>query len=254
MILHIPHSSFIIPPEVRASITLGADDLKQELIRMTDAYTDELFDLNEPHHKVVYPVSRIVCDPERFLDDAAESMSKIGMGVVYTHTSDGHILRSALLDEERQKLIDRFYLPHQRRLEKAVDEELAKDSKSLIVDCHSFPYIALPSELDQSADRPDICIGTDEIHTPKRLFHAITEVFEKSGLSVARNRPFAGTFVPMKHYRKNQNVKSVMIEINRKLYMNQSTGNRSVYCAQFAGTLQRCLKEIFKKSWNQVAR
>ena len=79
MILHTPHSSFVISPEVRASINLGEEDLKQELIRMTDAFKDELFDLDGRHRKVVYPVSRIVCDPERFLDDDAESMSKIGI-------------------------------------------------------------------------------------------------------------------------------------------------------------------------------
>ena len=120
MILHIPHSSFIIPPKARASIRLGKEELKQELARMTDAFTDKLFDLDEPHYKVVYPVSRIVCDPERFPDDEAESMSKFGMGVVYTRTSDGRVLRSVLSDEERKSLIDRFYLPHHRKLEKAV--------------------------------------------------------------------------------------------------------------------------------------
>lgn len=64
MILHIPHSSIVIPPDFRAGICLGEEDLKQELARVTDVITDELFDLDEPHQKVVYPVSRIVCDPE----------------------------------------------------------------------------------------------------------------------------------------------------------------------------------------------
>jgi len=254
MILHIPHSSFHIPPEVRGSISLGAEDLNQELIRMTDAFTEELFDLDEPHHKVVYPVSRIVCDPERFLDDKTEPMSKVGMGVVYTHTSDGHILRPDLSDVERQKLIDRFYLPHHRRLEKAVVAELAKDGRSLIIDCHSFPSKPLPYEFDQSADRPDICIGTDDFHTPDWLINATREILDKYGLDVAQNRPFEGTIVPTKHFQKNFDVTSVMIEINRKLYMDESTGNRSTDFAECAGTLQRCLKEIFKKILNQIAR
>jgi N-formylglutamate amidohydrolase len=139
-------------------------------------------------------------------------------------------------------------------LEKAADAELAKDGRSLIVNCHSFPSKPLPYEHDQSIGRPDICIGTDDFHTPKRLFHAIREVFEKSGFRVDRNRPFAGTIVPMKHYRKNQNVKSVMIEIHRKLYMDKSTGNRSADYAQFADTFQKSLEEIYKKAWNQIAR
>ena len=49
MILHIPHSSFIIPPEVREGISLGAEDLNQnqEMFRMADAFADELFELDK---------------------------------------------------------------------------------------------------------------------------------------------------------------------------------------------------------------
>lgn len=58
MILHIRHSSFCIPPEIRTGITIREEELKPEQIRMTDAFTDELFDPDELHHKVVYPVSK----------------------------------------------------------------------------------------------------------------------------------------------------------------------------------------------------
>ena len=33
------------------------------------------------------------------------------------------------------------------------------------------------------------------------------------------NQPFSGTIVPMKHYRKDQRVQSLMIEINRWFYL-----------------------------------
>ena len=39
--------------------------------------------------------------------------------------------------------------------------------------------------------------------------------------SSARNGPFSGTIVPLKHYRKDQRVQSLMIEINRKLYVKE---------------------------------
>jgi hypothetical protein len=55
MILHIPNDSFTVSPGIRDSITLGAEDLKQELIRMTDAVTVELFDLADYRIEPVQP-------------------------------------------------------------------------------------------------------------------------------------------------------------------------------------------------------
>ena len=53
---------------------------------MTDHFTDELFAGSSGTARVVYPVSRLVVDPERFVDDAQETMVSRGMGVIYTKT------------------------------------------------------------------------------------------------------------------------------------------------------------------------
>ena len=41
------------------------------------------------------------------------------------------------------------------------------------------------------------------------------------GYSTAINAPFTGTLVPMRFYQKDKRVSSIMIEINRGLYMNE---------------------------------
>ena len=38
---------------------------------------------------------------------------------------------------------------------------------------------------------------------------------------MAQNQPFSRTIVPMKHYRKDQRVQSLTIEINRWLYLGE---------------------------------
>ncbi|NLN88487.1 MAG: N-formylglutamate amidohydrolase [Syntrophomonadaceae bacterium] len=45
--------------------------------------------------------------------------------------------------------------------------------------------------------------------------------------SVAMNRPFAGTFVPSRYYRRDQRGSSIRIEVNRGLYMNEANGNKN---------------------------
>ncbi len=53
----------------------------------------------------------------------------------------------------------------------------------------------LPSELDQDPDRADICLGTDNFHTPLRLTTDLDDFFRDHCLTVARtNHLLAHTF------------------------------------------------------------
>jgi N-formylglutamate deformylase len=211
VILHVPHSSTFIPDG--CEFELSRSELSQEVEKLTDHQTDTLFNC-EGAAKLVFPVNRLVVDPERFLEDPMES---VGMGVVYTHTSDGKPLRR-ILDTDKQALIDTYYHPHHERLTSMVDNRLEQHGSCLIIDCHSFPARPLPYEEDHH--RPDICIGTDPFHTGQTLIRTMVATFETLGYAVAVNSPFSGTIVPLKHYHKDQRVTSVMIEVNRSLYAN----------------------------------
>ena len=82
----------MVPQDIRKSFVLTQEELDHELLLMTDRYTDELFTLPPGLAKmVIYPVSRLVADPERFPDDHEEPMSKVEMGVIYTkHPTQYH--------------------------------------------------------------------------------------------------------------------------------------------------------------------
>ena len=226
VVVHIPHSSTFVPADVSAAFVLDDKALAVELIRMTDAHTDRLFgDLaGQGATQVVHRVSRMVVDPERFEDDAAEPMAARGMGVVYETTSHGERLRDPPTPEERTRLLDRFYRPHHAALAAAVDGALVRTGRCLLIDGHSFPSVPLPYEPDQAPERPDICLGTDAFHTPRELLDAATAEVGRLGWTIAVDRPFAGTIVPMTHYRRDARVASLMIEVNRRLYMDETSG------------------------------
>jgi N-formylglutamate deformylase len=75
------------------------------------------------HSVVVFPVSRLVVDLERFLDDAPESMARVGMGAICAITSSGELLREVPTPKDRDLLIDIYYHPHHRRFLEAVESE-----------------------------------------------------------------------------------------------------------------------------------
>ena len=100
-VVHVPHASRIIPSRYRDQFFLNDLELDQELVRMTDSFTDELFAMGADLAATVrHDVSRLLVDPERFEDDAAEPMAGRGMGVIYQRTSLQTPLRSAISDGE----------------------------------------------------------------------------------------------------------------------------------------------------------
>lgn len=108
MILHIPHASLN---------TLSKEflcDLDKELIRMTDRYTDELF-YHPQAARIVAPISRLLCDMERFEDDSLEEMAAKGMGVCYTTNSFGAKLREVSA-QEKEEILQTYYRPHHKLL------------------------------------------------------------------------------------------------------------------------------------------
>lgn len=228
VVLHIPHASTRIPSQARAHLLLDDQQLGAELLRMTDWFTDELF--SDPAGKAraeIYPVSRLVVDPERFEDDEQEPMAARGMGVIYTRTSLQGKLRDTVSPATRAELLNAYYRPHHARLTTTVDGCLETFGRCLLIDCHSFASTPLPYEVDQAPGRPDICLGTDGYHTPPGLVEQIGREFSSMGLSVELNRPYAGALVPLKHYRRTREIAAVMIEVRRGLYMDELNGFRS---------------------------
>jgi N-formylglutamate amidohydrolase len=244
MILHIPHSSKLIPRNFRDQFVLSDDDLAAELTLMTDAFTDELFTLREAR-TLRFPISRLLVDVERFPDDAEEPMSKVGMGMIYTRTAGGKKLKRELQPQERSLLVSHYETHHQALLTQ-VENELETYGRALIIDCHSFPGHPLPCDRDQSTPRPEFCIGTDSIHTPTALAQTSELHLKKMGYSVYLNQPYGGTMVPMRFYRKDRRVASIMIEINRSLYLNEITGEKKErydFVKEQMGNLLSSIKE-----------
>ena len=213
---------------------------------MTDHLTGRLFGLDPADERVIRsPVSRLVVDVERFPEDRDEPMAARGMGAIYQKTSEGRPLRRPITGRERQALLERWYWPHHRRLDDAVKTALARTGQCLLIDCHSFPSEPLPYETDQNPDRPDICLGTDEFHTPPELLEAAIGAFQWEGFNVAVDRPFSGALVPMSRHRRDRRVGALMVEVNRGLYVDERTGEWSAAGERTSERLKRALQRLF---------
>jgi N-formylglutamate deformylase len=239
VVVHVPHASVEMPDKYKKSILLDEKRLQREVRRMTDAFCDQLYDAPEFPTRVIAPVSRFVCDVERFRDDRLEPCAKFGQGLMYTQAATFRKLREynqALRDE----ILREIYDPHHERLTTAVERALEKYGKCLIIDGHSFnsKMIVKPDKnLSFPLLFPDFDIGVDSYHTPAGLLDTVCASVRELGYKPKVNTPFGGAITPMKFYRNDKRVFSIMFETNRKLYMNETDMTKA---EGFEKTRQAC--------------
>lgn len=196
IVLNIPHSSSAFPDLSEFEKWSDSEMLEIYMHAWTDWHTCELF--SRPGlTSVVYPYSRFYMDVERLWDDPLE---KIEQGVVYT---DFHGIRRRVnkLDYEKE------YMEHMEKYRSA-----GLGENCVLVDCHSFP--------SSVAENVDICIGfNNDGSFDKNIVDCVCKTFEKSGYRVSMNFPYSNSLTPLNPI----DYKSIMIEVNKKLYMDEDT-------------------------------
>jgi len=216
IILHIPHAGLELPARYLGDILVPDDLLRLNVSNDADLYVDQLFE-GGGVLSLKPQFSRYACDVERFRDDNEESGSKQGRGLYYTHFLDGRQFRE-FSTQARQRVLAELYDPHHARLTHEVTSKLQAHGVCWIVDCHSFA---------DNAGYPDFCIGTDSFHTPADLLERLQNFIEQAGYGVLVNFPFSGSISPMEYYQKDRRVKSIMIEVNKRLYLDANTTQKN---------------------------
>ena len=238
LIFHIPHSQTKIPKKYLSDY-FNDNMVENEIKLLTDFSTDKIFNIGSVD-TIIFPYSRVFCDVER-LEDEHEVMFEKGRGFYYTKTDGGQELR---LTNNKKVIHKNYYKKHHNSFNKLVDNKLKNNGFVTIIDCHSYSDLPFKTDLEQSAKRPDFCLGTDDYHTPKWLVDSLYNHLTKNGYKVEINYPYKGTIVPLKHYKTTANVNSIMIEVNRKLYMEDSIVNEDKVIA-----LNTLLKEFFQNHY-----
>ena len=221
IILHIPHSSGRIEVD---DLAKWSGDVGACVRRLTDWHTDRLFASDmEGVHAMVFDYNRFYCDVERLVNDP---MEEIGQGIAYCRFAD---CERVLSEEDKTEIYNIYSVWHRKFA------ELCKDcSYPLIIDCHSFPT--------DMAEDVDICIGfNDDWSNPgEELLQMMCDLFANVGYRVAFNRPYSNSMVPQSG--DVQNCKSVMIEVNKSVYLNADGVTPSKGLCEFNMLVNRLYK------------
>ena len=236
-IFHVPHDGVRFPATLMRAVCVPPEQFLEFHRRMRDVGTLDMVppEFRSRTHTMYFPVSRLLCDVERFLGPE-EAMERYGMGFCYERAFDGTQIKQ-VTELLRQETL-RFYAAHHARL----DSLCRLHPRTLLLDLHSFSDELVPrAQLRRGVDTPDLCLGIDERYTPPRAADAAEALLREAGFSTARNYPYAGSMVPnaVLTGKSRCDCASLMLEWNRRVYCGADGRPDAVRLAQLRDTVRR---------------
>ena len=221
-IIHIPHAALKIPEVFKKRLLVDNNYFAKENLLLCD-YSVDLFVPKNFSNVVRFKYSRMFCDVERYLDNTLEEMSKYGMGAIYEKDSNGQ--EFIKLDSNYKKyVINYYYLKHHQQLDNMVGQVLQKYKDCFIIDLHSYSDEFVFKMFNKIAN-PDICLGINNNYDSNLLSLTIKH-FKNHGYSVKVNYPYSGSIISNKYPK----VKSLMIEINKRIYTTNDAFTKLSIC------------------------
>ena len=249
VVFNSPHSGARYTPDFLACVRLDPLNLR----RSEDAFVDELFlaavDHGAPLMRAHFPrafldVNRepYELDPRMFegrLPAYANTRSLRvagGLGTIARIVGDAQEIYARRLPvEEGIRRIETIYKPYHASLSGLIDGVRDMFGATVLVDCHSMPSSGMSREERQ---RADIVLGDRYGTSCSPVLTDVAEVTLRGlGFSVARNRPYAGGYITEHYGVPAAGVHALQIEINRALYMDEKTHERTAGFAVLCGKL-----------------
>lgn len=219
IILHVPHSSTDFSIAGEAFINRFGRRWVEQAGSLIDWYTDELFvplSHNDNIVPVVFDTCRTLCDVERLSHDPLEAQ---GLGITVSRCLMTYMgTYNPRLSPDSDSRVMQKYLDHQYRLASL----LVQRHGSLLLDCHSFSNGKTILQPDVSKNRGiDICLGwNDDFTKPDdEVLYLVEDYFKERGYSVGLNTPYGNA----KTVDTPAEYNALMIELNKKIYMDERT-------------------------------
>jgi N-formylglutamate amidohydrolase len=251
LIFASPHSGRRYPADLLAQTRASLASLR----RSEDAFVDELFALAASHGAVVLAASvarayvdlnrdPAELDPEMFAEPMpqlpASPRIQAGLGAIPRVTGDGcPIYRGKLALAEAERRIGAVHRPYHAMLKDLVEETLAQFGCAVLIDCHSMPSSA------RGAGAPDVVLGDRFGASCHPSVTALAEAgLRRLGYRVARNAPFAGGHTTQLYGRPALRTHALQIELNRALYVDERTLERTAGFARVRADMSRLAEAL----------
>src|SRR5258708_38260577 len=135
--------------------------------------------------------------------------------------------------------------PYHAALGAALDERHRRFGTVWHLNCHSMPAVGDVMSDDPGRPRAEFVLGDRDATTCEPEFTAfVATTLSGMGYGVAINDPYKGVELVRKHGRPAERRRSLQIEINRGLYMDEATLEKNAGFAALQADLTRLVEAL----------
>jgi N-formylglutamate amidohydrolase len=232
-----PHSGSNYPSDFNHIIPID------KIRRAEDMYVDELFGAAPDHGATLIAAQfpRSYIDPNRSLEDLdpellAESWpepvrpgekARLGHGLIWRLCPpDMNLYIEKLSPEEVRRRIDGYWRPYHETLRQALDDLYERFDAVWHLNCHSMPSMTRGPFVNGGGQADFVLGDRDGTTTSPDFLHLVRDCLRAMGYSVKINDPYKGVELVRAYSDPARRRFSLQIEINRALYMDETTFDR----------------------------
>lgn len=231
VVLSSPHSGQIYPLDLVANLRLAPSALRQ----LEDGPVDRLAEGACAAGAVLVAamLPRVYVDLNRGSDELdptlvaglplprrLSSRVRAGLGVIPSRLGGAPLYARPLSIEVVEQRLAHAHRPYHRQLTVLLHERMRRFGAALLVDLHSMPTL-LAGHGDEVID---VAIGDRFGRAAYSEYsNCADRILTAAGLSVARNRPYAGGYITRHHGRPWDGASALQLEFRRSLFMNETT-------------------------------
>ena len=257
LVLDSPHSGHEFPADFGAAVS------EAELREGEDCYIDELYaggpEMGVPLLAALWP--RTYLDPNRHAGDVdldliegrwpgeyrPSGKAKTGKALIWRTLEDGRPIypKKLSVDKVLQR-IQGFHAPYHQAIQALLNETHARFGRVYHINCHSMRSVAGKQSDDGEGNvRADFVLGDrDGTSCDPAFTEFVRGALAGMGYQVKVNDPYKGVELVRAYSDPKAGRHSLQIEINKRLYMDEATLQKTAGFAVLQKNLANLLREI----------
>ena len=244
-----PHSGVVYPEDFHtilpaSTLRSGEDTYVEELWKAIPSVGGCLLAANFPRTYIDPNREEDDIDPKILAEPWATALhpsekSRLGHGLIWTKARGQALYDRKLWVSEVENRIATYYRPYHEALRQQIESAYQNFGGVWHLNLHSMPSDSYEQlELDTDKKLADFVLGDHDGTTCDPEFvQTIEELLLSRGHTVARNDPFKGVALVARVGHPHDNRHSLQIEVNRAIYMNEATYEKTKGFATLQETL-----------------